>query len=39
VVIMLTTSLNSNDMARTQGLPLAGYLNNLLTRDKITQVN
>jgi CheY-like chemotaxis protein len=38
VIIMLTTSLNPLDVARMQGLPIAGYLTKPLTRDKITQV-
>ncbi|NVO86460.1 response regulator [Hymenobacter terrestris] len=35
---MLTTSLNPQDMAQMQGLPIAGYLTKPLTRDKITRV-
>jgi len=38
VIIMLTTSLNPNDVAQMQGLPIAGYLTKPLTRDKINQV-
>ncbi|OWP61887.1 response regulator [Hymenobacter amundsenii] len=38
VIIMLTTSLNAVDVAKMQGLPIAGYLTKPLTREKITQV-
>jgi CheY-like chemotaxis protein len=38
VIIMLTTSLNPQDVTRMQGLPIAGYLTKPLTRDKITQL-
>ncbi|GAA4367868.1 response regulator [Hymenobacter saemangeumensis] len=38
VIIMLTTSLNPNDITQMQGLPIAGYLTKPLTRDKVTQV-
>jgi CheY-like chemotaxis protein len=38
VIIMLTTSLNPLDVARMQGLPIAGYLTKPLTRDKVNQV-
>jgi len=36
VIIMLTTSLNPSDVARIEGLPIAGYLNKPLTREKVT---
>ncbi|OGX91683.1 response regulator [Hymenobacter coccineus] len=38
VIIMLTTSLNPLDIAKMQGLPIAGYLTKPLTREKINQV-
>jgi CheY-like chemotaxis protein len=38
IIIMLTTSLNPQDVEQMQGLPIAGYLTKPLTRDKITQV-
>ena len=38
VIIMLTTSLNPNDVAQMQGLPIDGYLTKPLTRDKLNQV-
>jgi CheY-like chemotaxis protein len=38
VIIMLTTSLNPQDVAQMQGLPIAGYLTKPLTREKISQV-
>ena len=38
VIIMLTTSLNPNDVAQMQGLPIAGYLTKPLTTEKIRQV-
>ena len=38
VIIMLTTSLNPNDVDQIQGLPIAGYLTKPLTREKINQV-
>ncbi|NVO32343.1 MULTISPECIES: response regulator [Hymenobacter] len=38
VIIMLTTSLNPNDLEQMQGLPIQGYLTKPLTRDKINQV-
>ena len=38
VIIMLTTSLNPNDVAQMQDLPIAGYLTKPLTRDKVNQV-
>lgn len=36
VIIMLTTSLNPQDVAKMQGLPIAGYLTKPLTREKVT---
>ena len=38
VIIMLTTSLNPNDVEQMQGLPIAGYLTKPLTRDKVNQM-
>jgi CheY-like chemotaxis protein len=38
IIIMLTTSLNPQDVERMQGLPIAGYLTKPLTREKLTQV-
>jgi CheY-like chemotaxis protein len=38
VIIMLTTSLNPQDVVRMQGLPIAGYLTKPLTSSKITQL-
>jgi len=38
VIIMLTTSLNLEDVAGMQNLPIAGYLNKPLTTEKITQI-
>jgi len=38
VIIMLTTSLNPQDVAQMQGLPIADYLTKPLTRDKLNQV-
>ncbi len=38
VIIMLTTSLNPQDVARMQDLPIAGYLTKPLTTEKITQI-
>ncbi|GAA4390132.1 response regulator [Hymenobacter koreensis] len=38
VIIILTTSLNPNDMAQMQSLPIAGYLNKPLTREKISNL-
>ncbi|GGF08382.1 response regulator [Hymenobacter cavernae] len=36
VIIMLTTSLNPQDVVKMQGLPIAGYLTKPLTREKVT---
>jgi CheY-like chemotaxis protein len=36
VIIMLTTSLNPQDVAKMQDLPIAGYLTKPLTREKVT---
>lgn len=36
VVAMLTTSLNPQDQVRVQQLPIAGFLNKPLTREKVT---
>ncbi|MGI4739717.1 MAG: response regulator [Janthinobacterium lividum] len=38
VIIMLTTSLNPKDVEQMQGLPIAGYLNKPLTREKIVHI-
>ena len=38
VIIMLTTSLNLEDVAKMQHLPIAGYLTKPLTTEKITQI-
>ena len=38
VIIMLTTSLNPNDVVQMQGLPIAGYLTKPLTKEKINQL-
>jgi CheY-like chemotaxis protein len=38
VVVMLTTSVNPRDLARLQGLPIAGFLSKPLTQEKMTQV-
>ena len=37
-IIMFTSSLNPNDVAHRQGLPLTAYLTKPFTRDNITQV-
>ncbi|MFD1871106.1 response regulator [Hymenobacter bucti] len=36
VIVMLTTSLHEHDLARAQQLPIAGFLNKPLTREKVT---
>ena len=38
VVIMLTTSLHPQDLARAQQLPIAGFLNKPLTKEKVTSL-
>jgi hypothetical protein len=38
VIILLTTSLNPQDVATMQGLPIAGYVIKPLTSDKIIQL-
>lgn len=38
VIIMLTSSLHPQDVARMQDLPIAGYLTKPLTAEKIRQV-
>jgi CheY-like chemotaxis protein len=38
VIIMLTSSLHPQDVARIQNLPIAGYLTKPLTAEKIRQV-
>ena len=36
VIVMLTTSLHPVDLARAQQLPIAGFLNKPLTKEKVT---
>jgi CheY-like chemotaxis protein len=36
VIVMLTTSLHPVDLARAQELPIAGFLNKPLTKEKVT---
>ncbi|MVN78812.1 response regulator [Hymenobacter sp. HMF4947] len=36
VIFMLTTSLHPIDLARAEQLPIAGFLNKPLTKDKVT---
>jgi CheY-like chemotaxis protein len=36
VIVMLTTSLHPTDRARAQELPIAGFLNKPLTKEKVT---
>jgi len=36
VIVMLTTSLHPTDLARAQQLPIAGFLNKPLTKEKVT---
>ena len=38
VIIMLTTSLHPIDLARAQELPIAGFLNKPLTKEKVTDL-
>jgi CheY-like chemotaxis protein len=38
VIIMLTSSLNPLDVARMQGLPIAGYLTKPLTEENIHRI-
>ncbi|HEX8426379.1 response regulator [Hymenobacter sp.] len=38
VIIMLTTSLNPDDVTKMQNLPIAGYLTKPLTTEKIQQL-
>ena len=38
VIIMLTTSLNPDDVVQMQNLPIAGYLTKPLTTEKIKQI-
>ena len=38
VVLMLTTSVNPRDLARTQDLPVAGFLAKPLTEEKVVRV-
>jgi CheY-like chemotaxis protein len=36
VIVMLTTSLHPVDLARAEALPIAGFLNKPLTKEKVT---
>lgn len=36
VIVMLTTSLHPTDQARAEQLPIAGFLNKPLTKEKVT---
>ncbi len=38
VIIMLTTSLHPIDLARAQELPIAGFLNKPLTKEKVADL-
>lgn len=38
VIVMLTTSLHPVDLARAQQLPIAGFLNKPLTKEKVTAI-
>ena len=38
VIIMLTTSVNPRDLARLEGLPIAGFLSKPLSAEKVAQV-
>ncbi|OUJ72170.1 response regulator [Hymenobacter crusticola] len=38
VIVMLTTSLHPIDLARAQELPIAGFLNKPLTKEKVTDL-
>ncbi|AHJ97848.1 response regulator [Hymenobacter swuensis] len=38
VIIMLTTSLNAQDVSRMQDLPIAGFLTKPLTREKMENI-
>jgi CheY-like chemotaxis protein len=38
VIVMLTTTLHPVDLARTQALPIAGFLSKPLTQEKVTAV-
>lgn len=38
IIIMLTTSLNPQDVEQMQALPIAGYLTKPLTQGKISQI-
>lgn len=38
IVVMLTTSLHERDRARVEALPIAGFLNKPLTREKVTDL-
>ena len=35
VIVMLTTSLHERDLTRAQALPIAGFLDKPLTREKV----
>lgn len=38
IIIMLTTSLNANDLLQIEQLPIAGFLTKPLTREKVNQL-
>ena len=38
VIVMLTTSLHPLDQARAEQLPIAGFLNKPLTKEKVTAI-
>ena len=38
VIVMLTTSTNQNDMARSKSIPIRGFLNKPLTEEKIKKI-
>lgn len=38
VIVMLTTSTNQNDMARSKDIPIRGFLNKPLTEDKLEKI-
>lgn len=38
VIVMLTTSLHERDLTRARALPIAGFLDKPLTREKVTAI-
>ncbi|RZL12510.1 MAG: response regulator [Hymenobacter sp.] len=38
VIVMLTTSLHERDLTRAQALPIAGFLDKPLTREKVAAI-